>query len=191
MPGRQALEVPGRYGFHSTRSRHPARGVKLVMSDAHEGMKATVAMCSNHFMRNALAHAARPDGASSPPSLPNRLPGTMPRLPRRSGARSPIHKLPKLAPFRGGGDRRARLHDLPPQHRTKLHSTNPIERLNGEIRRRTEVAGIFPNENAAVRLIGAILLEQNEGRSTVPVMTMEAVAPLRDDSSVSLTALAS
>ncbi|WP_433994778.1 transposase [Bradyrhizobium canariense] len=53
------------------------------------------------------------------------------------------HKLPKLAPFRGGGDRRARLHDLLPQHRTKLHSTNPIERLNGVIKRRTEVAGIF------------------------------------------------
>jgi tetratricopeptide (TPR) repeat protein len=49
----------------------------------------------------------------------------------------------------------------PVQHRAKIHSTNPLERLNGEIKRRSEVARIFPNE-AAVRLIGALLLEQND-----------------------------
>lgn len=51
---------------------------------------------------------------------------------------------------------------IPPRHPTKLHSTTPIERLNGEIKRRTEVVGIFPNEDTIVCLIGAILLEQND-----------------------------
>src|SRR5262249_54212820 len=57
---------------------------------------------------------------------------------------------------------RARLYDVPAPHRAKLHSTSPIERLNGEVKRRTDVVGIFPNEDAIVRLVGAILLEQND-----------------------------
>ena len=51
---------------------------------------------------------------------------------------------------------------FPADHRAKLHSTNPIERLNGDIKRRTEVVGIFPNEQAIIRLVGAALMEQSE-----------------------------
>ena len=80
---------------------------------------------------------------------------------------------------------------FPPQHRAKLHSTNPLERLNGEIKRRTEVVGIFPNEAAIIRLVGAILLEQNDEWAVQRsrYMTLETIAALSDTGQVSLSAV--
>ena len=68
---------------------------------------------------------------------------------------------------------------FPAQHRTKLHSTNPLERLNKEVKRRTDVVGIFPNEDSIVRLIGAVLLEANdEWQLQHRYMQLEAMADL-------------
>jgi putative transposase len=79
------------------------------------------------------------------------------------------------------------------KHRAKLHNTNPIERLNGEIKRRTEVVGIFPNDEAIIRLVGAIVLEQNDewAAQRDRYMTLETISQITDDPIVRLPAVAS
>ena len=74
-------------------------------------------------------------------------------------------KWPKLGAFIDDSEADVLAHmDFPVQHRTKIHSTNPLERLNKEVKRRADVVGIFRNEGAIVRLIGAVLLEANDER---------------------------
>jgi transposase-like protein len=79
---------------------------------------------------------------------------------------------------------------FPKEHRAKLHSTNPLERVKGEIKRRTEVVAIFPNQAAITRLVGAILLEQNDEWAVqrARYMTLETIAPMRDDLTLMLPA---
>jgi putative transposase len=102
-------------------------------------------------------------------------------------------KLPKLATLMDEAETDVLAYmSFPAPHRTKLHSTNPLERLNGEIKRRTEVVGIFPNEAAITRLVGAILLEQNDEWAVqrARYMTLETMAPMSNDELISLPAVA-
>src|ERR1700720_4329039 len=184
--------------------RRGLRGVKLVVSDAHEGIKAAVAKimhaswqrCRVHFMRNALAHAGKSGRRVVSAFIATAFAqddAEAAKAQWRQIADQVRPKLPKLAALLDDAEQDVlAFMTFPKEHRAKIHSTDPIERLNGEIKRRTEVVGIFPNEQAITRLIGAILLEQNDewavqrGR----YMTLETIAQLGDDQNIMLSAVA-
>jgi len=191
--------------FLRSLARRGLRGVKLVISDAHEGIKAAVSKvlsctwqrCRVHFMRNVLAHAGK-----SGRRVVSAFVGTAFAQDDAISARDQWRrvadqlrpKLPRLASFLDAAETDVLAYmTFPPTHRLKLHSTNSLERLNGEIKRRTEVVGIFPNEAAVTRLVGAILLEQNDEWAVQRsrYMTLETLAPLSDDPLVSLSIPAS
>lgn len=185
-------------------ARRGLRGVKLVISDAHEGLKAAIAKilsatwqrCRVHFMRNALAHAGKSGrrvvSAFVATAFAQDDAGAA-RQQWRRVADQLRPKVPKLAGLMDDAEPDVLAYmTFPQQHRAKLHSTNPLERLNGEIKRRTEVVGIFPNEAAITRLVGAILLEQNDEWAVQRsrYMTLETIAPIPDDPIIGLPATA-
>jgi len=184
-------------------TRRGLRGVKLVISDAHEGIKAAVSKllcaswqrCRVHFMRNALAHAGKSGRRVVSAFIATAFAQETPEAASqqwRSVADQVRPKLPKLATLMDDAEPDVLAYmTFPREHRAKLHSTNPIERLNGEIKRRTEVVGIFPNEAAITRLIGAILMEQSDEWAVqrARYMTLETMAPLSDNPIIMLSAV--
>ena len=184
-------------------ARRGLRGVKLAISDAHEGLKAAVAKvlnaswqrCRVHFLRNVLAHAGKQGRRVVAAFIGTAFAqddADSARTQWRLVADQVRPKLPKLAVLLDEAEADVlAFMSFPKDHRPKIHSTNPIERLNGEIKRRTEVVGIFPNEDAIVRLVGAILLEQNDEWAVqrARYMSLETIAPLSDDPLVKLSAV--
>jgi putative transposase len=185
-------------------TRRGLRGVKLVISDAHEGIKAAVSKiltatwqrCRVHFMRNVLAHAGRSGRRVVSAFIATAFAqddAGQARAQWRRVADQLRPKVPKLAALMDDAEPDVLAYmSFPAQHRVKLHSINPLERLNGEIKRRTEVVGIFPNEAAIVRLVGAILLEQNDEWAVQRsrYITLESIAPVSDDPLVELPTVA-
>ncbi len=149
-----------------------------------------------HFMRNVLAHAGKSGRRVVSAFIATAFAQETPEaasLQWRSVADQIRPKVPKLAAILDEAEPDVLAYmTFPREHRAKLHSTNPIERLNGEIKRRTDVVGIFPNDEAIQRLVGALLLEQNDEWAVqrARYMTLESVAPLSDDPFVSLPAVA-
>ena len=161
-------------GFLRSLTRRGLRGVKLVISDAHEGIKAAVAKvfkttwqrCRVHFLRNALAHAGKGQR-----QMVLALINTVFAQDTQEAAVTQWRvvadqlreKFPKLATVMDDAESDVlAFMSFPKSHRVQIHSTNPLERLNAEIKRRTNVVGIFPNEPSITRLVGALLLEQND-----------------------------
>ncbi|HET9373286.1 MAG TPA: IS256 family transposase [Vicinamibacterales bacterium] len=150
-------------------------GVRLVISDAHTGLKPAIATvltgaswqrCRVHFMRNLLATVpqgareaiaaivrtifAQPDHASALAQLRKVADGLRPTFPKTA------------ALLEDAAEDVLAYRHCPVEHHRQLHSTNPLERLNKEIKRRSNVVGIFPNPAALIRLVGAVLIEQDD-----------------------------
>ena len=178
------------------------RGVRLVVADDHKGLRAaatrvlhaTLQRCRVHWMRNLLGRV--------PPSQRAML-AAMLRTIFAQDTQEAAHeqwrkvadglreRFPKVAELMDGAEHDVLAHRaFPTEHWPQLASTNPLERLNGEIKRRTNVGGIFPNAAAVVRLVGAILLEQNDEWAVARrYMTLETIRPGADTDPVSLPAV--
>ena len=161
-------------GFLRSLTRRGLRGVQLVISDNHAGIKAAVSKvltctwqrCRVHFMRNALAHAGKRGKRVVAAFIATAFAQDTPQAAKEQWRRIADQlrtTVPRLAALMDASEADVLAYmTFPSAHRTKLHSTNPIERLNHEVKRRADVVGIFPNEDAIRRLIGAVLLEQND-----------------------------
>ncbi len=185
-------------------ARRGLRGVKLVISDSHEGIKAAVSKvltatwqrCRVHFMRNVLAHAGKSGRRVVSAFIATAFAQNDAQAARtqwRHVADQLRSSVPKLAALMDQAEPDVLAYmSFPAAHRTKLHSTNPLERLNGEIKRRTEVVGIFPNEAAITRLVGAILLEQNDEWAVqrARYMTRETMNEMLEPPAINLPAVA-
>jgi putative transposase len=180
--------------FLRSLTRRGLRGVKLVISDSHEGLKkaaskvlsATWQRCRVHFMRNALAHVGAKQRQMVAAAIRTAFTQETPAAARKEW-RAVTDRLrarfPKLGELMDVAEDDVLAHmSFPKDHWQQIHSTNPLERLNGEIKRRTDVVAIFPNEAAIVRLVGAMLLEQNDEWAVQRrYMSLETLEGLSDD----------
>jgi transposase-like protein len=170
-------------------------GVQLVVSDAHEGLKAAIARllrcpwqrCGVHFLRDCLGHARKAQhgllAALIRPIF--QADGGGQARQRLAEAIAALEgRLPKVAAMLGDGEEDIlAFYAFPAAHWSKLRSTNPLERFNKEIGRRTDVVGIFPDDRSLIRLVGMLCLEQNDewlvGRRYMSAAAMEPLLEKR------------
>ena len=197
--GEAETEAFWREFLRSLRARG-LHGVRLCVSDCHEGLRAAIGQvlgcpwqrCTVHFLRNMLGHCAK----SQQPMISAAIRGIFTassgqeareRLAEVLGRLEPV--APKVAQLLL--DAEADLlgfYALPREHWTKLRSTNPLERVNREIGRRTDVVGIFPNDAALIRLAGSLLVEQNdEWLVSRRYLSQESLSSVLDENDHTLT----
>jgi transposase-like protein len=179
------------------------RGVKLVIADDHKGLRAAAAKvfsathqrCRVHWMRNALAHVPpkqRPAAVAMLKTIFAQDSAEAAHAQWRQVADALRERFQKLAELMDVAREDVLAYmTFPREHWAQIASTNPLERLNGEIKRRADVIGIFPNDRAVVRLVGALMLEQNdEWAVSRRYMSLESLAHLSDDPMLRLSAVA-
>ena|SRR6476659_3745665 len=160
--------------FFKSLKERGLQGVNLVISDAHGGLKAAIRKvlkaewqrCKVHFYRNVLVHVVKRSQAEVSEAMKAVLVQRDEKSAKAKAAdivRQFQSRFPKaMEIFEAGIDDVLSYLHYPQSHRTRISSTNPLERLNLEIRRRTRVVGIFPHVGACVRLIGMLLVEKHE-----------------------------
>src|SRR6476659_885595 len=179
------------------------RGVKLVIADDHKGLRAAAAKvfsathqrCRVHWLRNALAYVPpkqRPAAVAMLKTIFAQDTAEAAHAQWRQVADALRERFPRLAELMDGArDDVLAYMTFPREHWPQIASTNPLERLNGEIKRRSDVVGIFPNERAVVRLVGALMLEQcDEWAVSRRYMSLESLGTLSDDPVRRLSAVA-
>ncbi len=193
--GESETEVFWREFLRSLTARGLA-GVRLVVSDAHEGLKNAIGKvmgcpwqrCTVHFLRDMLGHVHKAHqqmvgaairqvfAAASRQAAGGILTDVVERF------RTAAPKVAEL--FEAAEDDLLAFMAFPRDHWTKLRSTNPLERVNREIGRRSDVIGIYPNDQALIRLASMLLLEQNDewlvGRR---YLSVDSLAPLLEERS--------
>lgn len=170
------------------------KGVLLCISDAHSGLKRAIRgvlngvswqRCTVHFLRNVLTRVPRKAQGMVAAMLRNVFAQTSLEMARDAMTKA-LAVLDKQFPdaadlVREAEDDVLTHMSFPEAHRRQIRSTNPLERLNREIRRRTDVVGIFPNSASVLRLVGMILVEQNDewavGRRYFSLQSMELLKP--------------
>jgi putative transposase len=170
------------------------RGVKLVIADDHKGLRAAATRvfhaahqrCRVHWMRNAMAHIApkqRPAVVAMLKTIFAQDTAEAAREQWTSVADALRERCPKLTELMDRSREEVLVYmSFPREHWAQIASTNPLERLNGEIKRRADVVGIFPNDRAVIRLVGALMLEQNdEWAVSRRYMSLESLSALSDD----------
>jgi len=179
------------------------RGVKLVISDDHKGLRAAASKvfaasqqrCRVHWMRNALAHTApkqRPAVIAMIKTIFAQETAEAANQQWEQVADACREKFPKLAGMMDSSREDVLAYmAFPKEHWAQISSTNPLERVNKEIKRRADVIGIFPNDAAVIRLVGALMLEQNdEWAVSRRYMTLETLGSVSHNPIVSLPAVA-
>ena len=150
-------------------------GVRLVTSDSHEGLKAAIASvltgagwqrCRVHWLRNGLSYVPKREQALVAATIRTVFAQPTPELTReqyRRVADTFRDRCPRLARLMDDSEEEVLAYTaFPHEHRRQVWSNNPLERVNKEIKRRTDVVGIFPNEGAVIRLVGEVLSEQHD-----------------------------